>query len=128
MNMHRSHAINQQLCNSRFSCSCLRTLSRKAWALSHLPLNPLKLYGGPQWSFRISMIISLIVIYEVLFIVISIYHHNIIFLLLKILPQSSFGFYLQTLVNYLVKKVGQCRRQHNAVVDPLKSDSLGFKS
>lgn len=60
--------------------------------------------------------------------VISIYHHNIILFVFKILSQSSFGFYLQTLVNYLVKKVRQYRRQHNTVVDPLKSDPLGFRS
>ena len=49
MNMHRSRAINQQPCNS---CSCLRMLSRKAWALSHLSPAPLKLYSGPQRSFQ----------------------------------------------------------------------------
>lgn len=65
MNMHRNRAVTQQPYNLRFSCSCLRTLSRKAWALAHLLPAPKKLYRGPE-SFQNMHDGYTIVIYEVL--------------------------------------------------------------
>ena len=75
MNMHRSRTINQQPYNLRFSCPCLSMLSRKAWAFSHLPPAPQKLYRGPQRSFQNMHNGYTIVIHEVLFVVIGEYHN-----------------------------------------------------
>ena len=74
MNMHRSRAINQQPCNS---CSCLRRLSREAWALSYLPPVPLKLSSGPQRLFQNIHDGSISCYIWSLVVMIGEYHHNI---------------------------------------------------
>lgn len=87
------------------------------------PACPSKALSGRRGHCRISMTVPSIVTDEVLFVIISMYpHHYNTFLFSK-----SFQSHLQTLVNYLVERVGQYRGQHNPVANPLRSDPLGFK-
>lgn len=69
------------------------------------------------------MMVPSIGIDEVLFVILSVYPHRYNTFWFS----KSFQSHLQTLVNYLVKRVGQYRGQHNPVADPLRSDPLGFK-